>query len=242
MFKKNKTPEGVFADITADFQNALGSDLVSLIVYGGAAAGLYVPGKSDANFLIILTEAGLDNLERVIAVVGKWRKKRVTCAFMTQAYIASSVDAYPVEFFNMQLHRRVLLGADVLAGLTFSPHDLRLQLERELKGKLFHLRQGFLECEGKDKGLRRLIKISLDAFAPLFKALLFLKGHEIPLGRREVIKSLSLVCSINPDTLLQCHDLQEGEGRFTAGEVKQLFKSYQGEIAKVSALIDGLEV
>jgi hypothetical protein len=117
-----------------------------------------------------------------------------------------------------------------------------LQLERELKGKIYHLRHGFLECEGKEKGLRQLIKRSLGAFVPLSKALLFLRGYEIPHGRRDVIKSLSLAYPINPDVFLRCIDLREGRGRFSAGEVKQLFKSYQGEIAKVSALIDRMEV
>jgi hypothetical protein len=242
MVKKIYKPEDIFTEITADFQNAFDRDLVSLILYGSAAAGHYVPGKSDVNFLIILTEAGLDDLERGIDTVGKWRKKRVACVFMTQAYITSSVDVYPVEFLTMKLNHRLLFGADILAELTLLPHDLRLQLERELKGKMFHLRQGWLECEGKEKGLRQLIKLSLGAFVPLFKALLFLRGYEIPAGRRDVIKLLSLAYPINPDVFLRCIDLREGRDRFSAGEVKQLFKLYQVEIAKVSAQIDRMEV
>jgi len=237
-----KKPEDIFAEVMADFQNVFGGDLVSLILYGSVAAGHYVPGKSDINSLIILTEAGLDNLEKAMDVVGKWRKKRVAGIFMTHAYILSSLDAFPVEFLAMKLNHRLLFGADVLSGLTILPHDLRLQLERELKGKMFHLRQGFLECGGKEKGLRQLIKRSLDAFVPLFKALLFLRGNEIPPGRRELVKSLARAYSLNPEVLLRCIDLHEGKGRSTAGEIKPLFKLYQGEIAQVLALIDKLEV
>lgn len=242
MFRTINKPEDILAEITADFQSALGMDLLALILYGSAATGNYVPGKSDVNFLVILTEAGLDDLERIVDVVSKWKKKRVACIFMTQAYIASSVDAYPVEFLNMQLNHRLLFGTDILTELTFLSRDLRLQLERELKGKIFHLRQGWLECEGKDKGLRQLIKLSLGAFVPLFKALLFLRGYEIPSGRRDVIKSLSLAYPIDPDIFLRCIDLREGRGRFSAGQVKQLFKSYQEEIVKVSALVDRMEL
>ena len=242
MLRKINKPEDIFAEITADFQNALGGELVSLILYGSAATGHYMPGKSDVNFLIILTEAGLNDLERVIAAVRKWRKKRVAAVFMSQTYITSSVDAYPVEFLNMKLNHRLLFGTDVLTGLTFHTGDLRLQLERELKGKLFHLRQGFLECAGKEKGLRQLINRSLGDFVPLFKALLFLKSYEIPAGRREVIMSLSQAYSINSAVLLRCIDLREGKCRFSAGEVKQLFKSYSGEIAALSTLIDRINV
>jgi len=242
MLRTVNKPEDIFAEITADFQSAMGMDLVSLILYGSVAAGHYIPGKSDINFLIILTEAGLDDLERVIEVVRKWKKRRVANVFMTQAYITSSVDAYPVEFLNMKLNHRMLFGQDVLTELTFLPSDLRLQLERELKGKIFHLRHGWLECEGKEKGLRQLIKLSLGAFMPLFKALLFLRGYEVPHGRRDVIKSLSLAYPINPDVFLRSIDLREQRCRFSAGEVRQLFKLYQEEIAKVSTLIDRMEV
>jgi hypothetical protein len=242
MLGKINKPEDIFAEITADFQNALGKDLVSLILYGSAATSHYVPGKSDVNVLITLTETGLNDLERVIYVVGKWRKKKVATIFMSQASIASSVDAYHVELLTMKLNYRLLFGVDVLAGLTLLPCDLRLQLERELQGKMFHLRQGFLACEGGARGLKQLIGLSLGAFMHLFKALLFLKGAEIPSGRREVITALSKAYSINSDVLLRCIDLREGKGRFSAGEVKQLFKSYQGEMAEISALIDRVKV
>ena len=237
-----KKPEEIFSELTADFQSALGGDLLSLILYGSAASGHYVPGKSDVNFLVILKEAGLEDLERVFDVVRKWKRMRVASVFMTPAYIASSVDSYPVEFLNMKHNHRLLFGSDMLTGLAFLPCDLRLELERELKGKIFHLQHGWLECEGKDKGLRQLIKLSLGAFIPLFKALLFIGGAEIPHGRRDVIKSLASAYPINADVFLRCIDLREGRGKFSDGEVKELFKSYQKEIVKVSALVDAMEV
>ena len=76
----------------------------------------------------------------------------------------------------MQRHYRVLWGEDVLAGITFDPSCLRLQLERELKGKLLHLHQGYVEALGRPAGVRRLISVSLPAFLSLFQALLYLTG------------------------------------------------------------------
>ncbi len=237
-----KNPQDIFSEITEDFKKAFGTDLVGMLLYGSATGDEYVPGKSDINILVILRDMGFTSLERGIPAVGRWRKRMVTVVFMTRDYIDSSIDAYPIEFLNMKLNHRLLFGADVFEGLTFPPRDLRLQLERELKGKILHLQQGFLDSEGKDKGIRQLIRVSLGAFLPLFRALLFLRGYEIPTGRRDVIKALSLAYNIKPDVYLHCVDVREGKDKYSSGEIKELFKSYHEEIAKLSSCIDCLEV
>jgi hypothetical protein len=235
-------PQDIFAEITEDFQKAFGSDLLSVILYGSGAGSHYIPGKSDLNFMIVLKDAGLNDLERGIPIVTRWQKKRVTFIFMTIDFIRSSSDSYPVEFLDMKLHNILVFGEDVLADLRLEPCHLRLQMERELKGKIFHLQHGFLETEGREKGLRELIRLSLGTFIPLFKALLFLKGYEIPHSRREVVKALSSAFPIEAGIFLKCIDIREGIGKYPAGEIKNLFKSYYGEIARLSALIDAMEV
>jgi hypothetical protein len=235
-------PQDIFAEITDDFRKTFGADLVSIFVYGSSASGHYVPGKSDINFLIVLTDEGLNDMERCLTVVSKWRKRKVAAVFMTKAYIASSVDSYPVEFLNIKLNHIVVYGEDAFADLKFEPSYLRLQLERELKGKLFHLQRGFLDRDGKEKGIRELIKMSLGAFVPLFKALLFLRGYEIPHGRRDVVRALSLAFPINPDVFLQCVDIRDGAAKFSAREIKAIFNAYLKEIVKLSDFVDRIEV
>ncbi len=237
-----KKPGDVFAEITADFQKTFGSDLISIVLYGSGASGHYVPGRSDINFLIVLTGEGLNDLERCVSVVANWRKRNVAAVFMTKAYIASSADSYPVEFLNMKLNHIVVYGEDTLADLKPEPRYLRLQLERELKGKLFHLQHGFLERDGKERGLRELISMSLGAVVPLFKTLLFLRGYEIPHGRRDVVKALSLAFPINPDVFLQCIDIRDGAARYSSREIKTIFNAYLKEIVKLSDFVDRMEI
>src|SRR4030042_856004 len=137
MAKIPKTAEEIFPEITADFQKIYGEDLVSIILYGSGAGGDYVPGKSDLNFLITLTDRGIEGLDRALETVGKWRKRNVAIPlFMTRSYLTGSLDAYPVEFLNMKRHYKVVSGEDVLADLAFDRCHIRLQLERELRGKL----------------------------------------------------------------------------------------------------------
>jgi len=94
---------------------------------------------------------------------------------MTKAFIDSSLDCYPVEFLNMKRCYVLVFGEDVLGGLAFDKSALRLQVERELKGKLLLLRTRYLETEGKGRRVEDLIKESVTAFIAVFNALLYLR-------------------------------------------------------------------
>ncbi len=170
MAKIPKKPEEIFPEITGDYRNIFGEDLISIILYGSGAGEDYVPGKSDLNFLIMLTERGIEGLDRVLETVGRWRKRNVAIPlFMTRDYLTGSQDAYPIEFLNMRRSYLVVTGEDVLAPLAFDPRHIRLQLERELRGKLLHLRSGYLATGEKTRKVRELIGASLTAFVSLFR-------------------------------------------------------------------------
>lgn len=62
-------PQDIFVPLTEDWLNAFGRDLVSLMLYGSAAGGSYVKGKSDINLLVVLTPEGMSRLEDAFAPV-----------------------------------------------------------------------------------------------------------------------------------------------------------------------------
>ena len=116
MAKIPKKPEEIFAEITDDYRQIFGDDLISIILYGSGAGEDYIPGKSDLNFLITLTDRGIERLDRVLETVARWRKRNVAIPlFMTRSYLTGSQDAYPIEFLNMKRHYVVVTGEDVLA-------------------------------------------------------------------------------------------------------------------------------
>lgn len=237
-----KKPEDVFEEITADFNKAFGKDMLSLILYGSGADGTYLPGKSDLNFLVILTDEGIKGLERAVEVVKKWRKRRVaTPLFLTKNYVLSALDSFPVEFYGIRRNHILVYGEDFVSELAFEPCDLRLQLERELKAKILHLRQGFLECGGKEKDLRHLISISLKSFISLFRALLFLKCSAVPVEKREIVRAVVRAFMLDERIFDKCLDVSEGKDRFSAGDIWSLFKAYMEEIDKLCDMVDRME-
>lgn len=236
-------PEEIFSEINSDYREIFGDDLISIILYGSGAGEDYFPGKSDINFLITLTDRGIDRLEGAMKTVGRWQKRKVAIPlFMTRSFLVGSLDAYPVEFLNMKRNYRVVSGEDVLAPLVFDPLHIRLQIERELRGKLLHLRSGFLATEGKAGKIRDLIGASLTAFVSLFSALLSLKKLEIPRGKRDIITAAGAAFGFDAEVFLKCEEIRRKADRFTPSEVKEVFRTYLGAAGGLCDRIDRMDV
>jgi predicted nucleotidyltransferase len=243
MAKRPDKPEEIFPEFREDFQTLFGGELVAIILYGSGAAGRYVPGRSDINFLIVLTEAGVERIDRAIDTVKRWRKRGVsTPLFMTPPYVRDSLDSYPIEFLNMKREHVLVCGQDVLQDLAFEPVHLRLQIERELKGKILHLRTGFLEAEGDARKLRELIRVSLTAFLSLFTALLYLKGAAVSSDRREIVRAVSRILPMDETVFLRCLDIREGSDGLSSAGVKEVFQGYMREIERLCGSIDRAEL
>ena len=241
MAKIPDQPQEIFVPLTSDYLKIFGSELVSLIVYGSAAAGSYVKGKSDINLLVVLTEAGKDRLDAAFDKVKYWKKRGVvTPLVMTREFIETSLDSYPIEFLNMKNSHILVHGEDVLKDLVFKPADLRLQIEREIKGKIILLTQGYLETEGAARALRQLIRKSFTAFVSIFNALLFLKQGRAPQTRRETIKEVCNQFSLDTAVFERCSDIKEGKDKLASKEIINIFKKYLREVEKIGNIVDGL--
>ena len=238
---KIEKPEEIFSDMTRDYREIYGDGLVSVILYGSGAGKEYRPGKSDLNFLIVLSEEAIDHLDRALKAVSRWRTKGVaTPLFMTRPFIASSLDSYPLEFLNMQNGYILVYGEDVLRGLSFEPCHLRLQCEREIMGKILLLRERFLETGGRPRKLRDLIAESITALVSIFGGLLYLKGRQIPPSRREVVEALAREFPVDAGVFLRCLDIKEGE-KVPSSETQDIFMAYLAEVRRLRGVVDELE-
>lgn len=241
MSKIPEDPKDIFNELTKDYQDIYGKDLVSIILYGSAASGNYIPKKSDINVLIVLTEEGINRLQQSFKTVEKWYKRKVsTPLILTKSYISSSLDSFPIEFLNMQNKYQMVFGDDVLQELVFDKHHLRLQCEKELKGKLLQLRQVFLESGGKKKNLAFIIGRSLTAFISIFRALLYLKDKTAPSELRSIISLVSQEFSVDEQTFVNLLEIKEGTGKLSSEALSSLFENYIREVRKLAYAVDQL--
>ena len=219
------------------------NELVSVNLYGSAAGKEYVPGKSDINLLVVLTDEAMSNLTALFPHVRSFRKKRVSIPLIiTEQFITTSLDTFPVEFLNMKLQYNLLEGKDVLADLAIDRACLRTQCERELKGKLLYLRHGFIETEGRAKALVLLITRSLKSFIFLFNALLYLKDVPIPETRREKLSLVSSNYGVDKRVFHNLLDVYEEKTKPGQVVLQQLVLTYIKEMMELSRKVDSLRV
>ena len=241
MSKIPKIPEQIFEQFTNDYKNAFGEDLVSIIVYGSSARGEYVYKKSDINFLIVLSEKGIEQLRKALPLIQHWQKRNVsTPLILTTQYINSSLDSFPIEFLTMKQHYKVVFGEDVFSEVEINSKDLRLQCEREIRGKLLHLRESYLNTYGKPRMIKQLLRFSLSAFTSIFSALLYLKELQIPASKKEIFTSTADVFELDSSVFEKLLKLKENNVKLNKEELNQLMEKYIEQIRQLTKIVDKL--
>ena len=243
MGKIPNRPEEIFDELKQDYVALFGDDLVAIILYGSGARGEYVPKKSDINLLIVLSDKGIERLGDATDAVAKWRKRNVRVPLvMTRGYIQSSLDAFPLEFFNIKSAYQVIQGENILKDVVIQKEDLRLQCERELKAKLLLLRESFLEANNKSHLLRELVAQSLSAFISIFKALLYLKGDEVPEKNEAVLSATVQSFGLDREIFQTLWYIKRGEKKSDRGALKEIVQKYISEIRGLSTQVDQMDL
>jgi len=234
-------PKAIFSEVTADYKALFGDDLVSIILYGSAAGQDFQPGLSNINFMVVLTENGIEQIDQAFGVVTKWRKRGVALPLLlTEAFVRGSLDVYPIEYLGFQRHHVLVFGKEILKDLEFKTESLRLQCEREIKGKLLLLREAFMESNGKPKALKAILKEAFPALIAISEALLYLRGDDIPPTRREIIRAAAGAFEIEAGVFEVIIDIRRGSSGLRDGELVALFKGFLNEMQRLSNKIDSI--
>lgn len=168
---------------------ALRDNLVSLVLYGSAARGDYDASRSDLNLLVVLQDASPAALRPAGAAIAQWaRSGEPPPLIFSEQEWRSATDVFPIEIEDMRAAHRLLRGRDPFAGLATTRPDLRQQLEREIRGKLLHLRAEYAAAEADGRALSGLLEGVTPTFFVLFRALLRLLGRDAPTERRALVR------------------------------------------------------
>jgi len=159
---------------------ALGGRLVSLLLYGSAARGTHVAGRSDVNTLLICdaVDESLFAALRAGTALRDWlRAGNPAPLILSEVEWRAAADVFPIEYEDIRAAYRVLAGKDPWAGIAVRRDDVRRQLEQELMGKLVRLRQAYAATRDDGKALTRVIAGSLGGFFTMLRAALRLAGR-----------------------------------------------------------------
>jgi hypothetical protein len=119
--------ENQFSAFIDDLKATHGNNLASVVLYGSAATGDFIPRRSDYNILIALHRITPRDLRNAHASVREWnRLGHPVPVYFTVSELQNAGDVFPIEFHQMQAARKVLYGR-LTIDVTPSPRleDLR---------------------------------------------------------------------------------------------------------------------
>ncbi|CAN5273099.1 hypothetical protein BH20ACI1_BH20ACI1_07530 [soil metagenome] len=227
-----------------DLRTTHGKNLASVILYGSAAAGDFVPRQSDYNLLVALHRITPEDLRHAHACMREWNKMGHSVpVYFTVSELQNAADVFPIEFHNMERARKVLYGADVLANLNISDEYLRHQTEFELRSKLIKLRRQYIPASASVEGLINLMAESLSSFAALFRAVLLINGFEPPVTKHEIVALTVEHLKIDGSPFVKIFNIRENNLAKPLDEVSanRLFADYMEQIENVIEAVDKME-
>lgn len=215
--------------------------LVSVILYGSAAAGDHHEKYSDLNVLCVLSEVTPAALQDSEPIFKWWRARgNPSPLLMSEEEVRTSTDCFPIEFHDMAERRRVLFGRDVIEGLTIEKVFYRAQIEQELRAKLLRLRQKAAGVLQDKQELLRLMMDSVSSFLTLARHALLVSGIAAGSQKREIVLGLATI-GVDGAPFAILLDLREQNRKPAEVEPNELFERYLKQIEAVVAHVDRLE-
>jgi len=183
--------EQQLSELVERLTKAFGDHLISAVLYGSGAMGDWSEHSSDLNILCVLDRLTPKELGQSEPIFRWWRDKgNPPPLLLTSEEVQTSTDCFPMEFHDMQEHRRVLYGTDIVANLEIDRRFYRAQVEHEIRAKQIRLRQKAAELLSNSQRLRNLMTDSISTFCVLGRHALILSGRAPRWKKKEVVVAL----------------------------------------------------
>jgi predicted nucleotidyltransferase len=236
-------PEKLINELVERMRTAAGTNLLSMILYGSAAAGDYVPEHSDVNLLCVLEETSFAAINVLAPPVEWWGKQKHRAPLLMSAdEMRRSADVFSIEYLDMKRHYRVLWGEDVLKTLEIPLRLHRAQVEYELREKTILLRQQLLvvsaNSSANDGAKWELLLRSLPAFGTLFRHTLIALGDAAAGSKREAAAALSSKVGIDTSVFGELLDIRERKKDPKTVKVDETFARYLKLVEQVTSAVD----
>lgn len=226
-------------DFIRNLQDVYKDGLISIILYGSAASGEFVAKQSNVNLLVILKDASLDSLSRIVKITNMPRFQALNSFFFTEEYIVHSIDVFPIEFLDMKENYALLYGKDVLKDIRVDMKNLRFQCEHELKAKLINVKRLYLKIRS-ERELKNLMFQSFTSAMHLLRNLMRLKGKTPSYAKEALIKEISREFQIEGTVFDKIYAAKKGTVRLNRKETDALFCDFVKELETAVQIVDKL--
>ncbi|MEO8295953.1 MAG: hypothetical protein ABI613_10605 [Gemmatimonadota bacterium] len=212
----------------------------SAVLYGSVARGDQVAELSDVNLLLILERLDFATLDALEPSFSAWVENRIAPPLlMTLSEWDRASDVFPVEIADMKAAYLVLRGSDPVASLRVSRADLRRALEREYRGKLTRLRQGFVPSKRRPEDLTSLARHSIASVTTLYRGLLTLAGRKTPADAGSVLGAAAELVGFSGTAILSIAANRE-DPRWTCR--REDLEGYMQAVEQTVSYVDELQL
>ncbi len=234
------TNSKVLQRLVEDLIAAHGQNLASITVYGSTAVEETTDDRAHHNVLVVLSRIALEDLRRSVEPLRVWTKANQPMpVYFSLDELQRAADVFPIEFLQMQKARRVLHGSDPLELVETSDANLRHQLEYELRTKFLQLRRLYFPASQSAEKLAALMVESLSSFAALFRAVLMLRGREVPVAKREAIHATSTELGLDVAPFDRILELGSSpRAKLSEAEENEIFGAYLNQLERVIDAVD----
>jgi hypothetical protein len=197
-----------------DLHDIFGNRMQSLVAYASAEP------STRSSTLAVVVSITPEDLRACASRVAAWREAGVATPLILETQeFGRSLDAFPFEFGAILADHALVSGANPFEGLRVDPADARRACEIQARSHLLHLREGYIETEGRSDRLADLITRSSGPLAALVRNVTRLNGG------RAVEGVLARVVEI-------------GEGPLASDEARRLFPDYLTAVEQLTNEID----
>ena len=229
--------------LVSQLEAAHGSELVTVVLYGSAAAGEHIPKRSDYNVLVLLRTLTLERLDSQAAIARAWGEAgNPPPLTLTEDEWRASSDIFPMEYSDIIDRHKVLSGTPPFDGIQIDPRNLRLQLEHEAMGKLIQLRQGVLAAGRDEKRLLELLARSLSTMMVIFRAVQRLHHERPSTDYDRLSRDVAGKAGFDPGPFAAVIGHVRGDTPLRTDEARTTLAGYLSGLQRLVAYLDQMEL
>jgi len=228
-------------DFVRAMKDAAGQNLLSIVLYGSAAAQDFSSAHSDLNLLVVLQGLGPAELEKAAPVLRWWTEQGQPSALVfSLEELRSSADVFAIELLDIQQRHEILFGSDNVSDIEVPLKFHRVQIERELRTAIIRLRQQYVTAARKREALLDLMVDSTSTFNTLFRHTFIAMGELPPRDRKDVLNRLETALRVDVTPFRTLVDLREGKLSKRDVDVDQTFSGYLHALYAAAEEVDRL--
>lgn len=226
-------------DAVTALGRACGQRLLAVVLTGEAASAGYRPGRSSLSLALVVDNVEAGILDAIRPLVRTWRRTRIaTPLVLDPLYLETSRDVFPLEFLDLLDRHRLLAGRmDPFADISVAGDQLRIELEEQLRGKMLHLWQLYLETHRAGRLARALLH-TLPHFYLLLRGMLYLREEDRPTGPLELVKAVEDAYHLSLPSFRELENARASGAVVRRSAATPLFARYLDEVSRLVHVVD----